>query len=154
LTPAENGSFQSKLIAMKKYLLALALIYSATGLLIAQLTMKNEGFKSSSLKELLDMNHGVVNARIVGVEVYWNEEHTMCYNHYTLEVLDSSNDELPGEIVLVTKAQEGGSQLSSSGSESFQIGDELHACLSHIPRDWECGYTPRHAFTALYAYTL
>jgi len=135
-------------------MLALALIYSATGLLIAQLTMKNEGFKSSSLKELLDMNHGVVNARIVGVEVYWNEEHTMCYNHYTLEVLDSTNDELPGEIVLVTEAQEGGSQLSSSGSEPFQMGDELQACLSPIPRDWECGYTPRHAYTALYAYTL
>jgi len=139
---------------MKKYLFALALIYSATGCVIAQLTISNDNFKSSSLSELMESSAGIVNARVVGMEIYWNEEHTQCYNHYTLEVITSSNDELPQRMVLVTEAHEGNIQQAISGSEHFRIGDEVYASLTQIPRDWECGYTPRHAYSALFAYTL
>lgn len=133
---------------MKKYLLTVALIYSVTGFLFAQLTTKNDVFKVSPLTDVIESNNGVVSGRIIGVDVYWNEERTLCYNHYTVEVISSSNKALPGKIVLVTEASKRNDVQVEAGSGNFQVGNEVFAYLAKIPRNWECGYTPKHAYSA------
>ncbi len=150
MTLGENGSFPSKLNAMKKYLLAVALFYSVSEALFAQLTAVSEGFATASITDVIESSSGAVSARIVGMEVYWNEEHTLCYNHYTLEVLGSSNEDLPKKIVLVAEVSNPSGHQVSADNSSFEVGSEVFAYLSKIPRNWECGYTPKHAYSALF----
>lgn len=131
---------------MKKYLLALTLICTASEMLLAQLTSKSNYAALPLVEELFNMGNGIVLAHVVKVDTYWNEERTRKYGHYTLEVVESSNSGIPAQIVMVKELSYVEENNEVASSAAIPLGTEIITMLTAIPRGWECGYTPRHAY--------
>lgn len=99
----------------------------------------------AGMNEMISESRGVVHARVLSSEVYYNQEQTLSYNHYVLQVIQVVKGKLPETITLVTEnVQLSGMDCPTLGH--LPQGAEIIACLERIPSNWECGYTPRFAY--------
>ncbi|MFN5620410.1 MAG: hypothetical protein ACK478_03835 [Flavobacteriales bacterium] len=139
---------------MKNALFSLLFMLSTSLVLNAQLTASFNEVELTPLYDRIASSYGVANGRVVGVEIYWNQEHTRCYHHYTLEVQQAIKGKLPETIVVVEDCTSAYTSSPEGNVCGLQIGTELIAFFDRIPKDWECGYTPRHAYASVFNYTL
>lgn len=59
---------------------------------------------------------------------------------------------LPKRIVVVEEIQANQQASIDTRYRALAVGSEIMACFNRIPRDWECGYTPRHAYASVVNY--
>lgn len=135
---------------MKNALLSLALMLTTTLSVIAQSDTNMNGFDLTPVIDRIATSYGVAKGRIIGIEVYWNQEQTRCYNHYTMEVEQAIKGKLPQRIVVVQECAGSNLSLQQETAELIPLGTELVAFFDRIPKDWECGYTPRHAYASVF----
>lgn len=120
----------------------------------AQLTAHVKEVELGPLYDYIASSHGVAKGRVVGMEVYWNQEGTRCYHHYTLEVQQAIKGKLPRLVVVVEDRTAAYTSSNTGDFNELHIGTELIAFFNHIPKGWECGYTPRHAYASVFNYAL
>ena len=137
---------------MKNALLSLALLLTTTLSVIAQSDTNMNGFDLTPVIDRIATSYGVAKGRITGMEVYWNQEQTRCYNHYTIEVEQAIKGKLPQQIVVVQECATSNMSLQQETAAQMTVGSELIAFFDRIPKDWECGYTPRHAYASVFNY--
>jgi hypothetical protein len=131
---------------MKKIVASLILLLAVASGLIAQSSVSICNIPFSPMQEMITESKAIVHARVLGVEIYWNEEHTKCYNHYRLLVIQAMKGKLPSTITVVTEIAGPDVDERCVADSGLNVGSNVIACLEKIPADWECGYTPRHAF--------
>ena len=139
---------------MKNALFSLVLMLVAPMFLNAQLNAHLSDYELAPVYERIASCHGVAKGRIVGMEIYWNQEHTQCYYHYTLEVEQAIKGKLPHSIVVIQEVLSTPTEMEHNSVSALPIGSELVAFFDRIPKDWECGYTPRHAYASVFTYEL
>ena len=139
---------------MKNALFSLVLMLVAPMFLNAQLNAHLSDYELAPVYEHIASCHGVAKGRIVGMEIYWNQEHTLCYYHYTLEVEQAIKGKLPHSIVVIQEVVSTPTEMEHNAAYAHPIGSELVAFFDRIPKDWECGYTPRHAYASVFNYEL
>lgn len=131
---------------MKKVFQTLLFLLAAANGIIAQSSISICTYAFSPMQEMIAESRAIVNARVIGVETYWNEEYTKCYNHYRLEVIQAMKGKLPEVVTLVIEVAGPDVDERCLVADGLELGTNMIACLDKIPSDWECGYTPRHAF--------
>ena len=139
---------------MKNALFSLVLMLVAPVFSNAQLNARLSDYDLAPVYERVASSHGVAKGRIVGMEIYWNQEHTLCYYHYTLEVEQAIKGKLPDSIVVIQQVAATPTEMEHNTASALPIGSELIAFFDRIPKDWECGYTPRHAYASVFNYEL
>lgn len=101
-----------------------------------------------SVEEISAASRSIVKGKVISSETVWNEEKTLAYTHYTLRVMNYIKGKTAQEIVLVAEAAD-----RNNPECTFIVplvkGTEIIACLDRVPKHWECGYTPRHAYAPL-----
>ena len=131
---------------MKKVFSIYLIALMTTSGLFAQSSITVCNYALATMQEMITDSKGIVKARVTAVETYWNEEHTRCYSLYQLRVINTLKGKLPATIVLVTEVAGPDTEARCSNIIGLHVGKEIIACLDRIPADWECGYTPRHAY--------
>ena len=139
---------------MKNALFSFVLMLVLPMFLNAQLNARLSDFDLAPVYKRVASSQGVARGRIVGMEIYWNQEHTLCYYHYTLKVEQAIKGKLPHSIVVIQQVEGPQTEMGHEAGSSHPIGSELVAFFDRIPKDWECGYTPRHAYASVFTYEL
>lgn len=103
------------------------------------------------MEQLIQQSNAIANVKVLQVNAFWNEKHSMIYTHYRLEVLQSMKGTLDPYITLVVEGGRAqGMLIDYQDRIDMQPGAEFVAMLSDVPKHWECGVLPENSF-ATYA---
>ena len=131
---------------MKKVFSIFLIALLTTCGLFAQSSITDCNYALATMQQMITDSKGIVKGRVTAVETYWNEEHTRCYRHHHVSVSRTLKGKMPATIVLVTEVAAPHIEARCSNVIGLQVGNEIIVFLDRIPADWECGYTPRHAY--------
>ncbi|MFZ4786385.1 MAG: hypothetical protein ACOYLH_12985, partial [Flavobacteriales bacterium] len=101
----------------------------------AQLNARPSDHDLAPVYERVASSHGVAKGRIVGMEIYRNQEGTLCYYHYTLEVEQAIKGKLPASIVVIQEVASIPTEMEHNTASTLPIGSELIAFFDRIPKD-------------------